>query len=359
MKKIIFSLMAVASAMMTTSCDNDDVEFDDYTYQTVSFAMQTPIRKITLGDDVYPTNLDNDHRFMLYTTLGGVWQNGRDRNVRIAVDETLCRGLVFEDGRNVRPLPADYYKMASNDITISSGEIIGGVDVQLTDKFFADPLSTTVTYVLPVRIVSASDSILSGKPKSGVTAPNPVDADDWDVLPKNYTLYAVKYKNKYHGVWLNRGTDHVFIDGMEKETIVREPEYIEDAGLSTLTTDGLQVSRYNVSVSVEVADDKGKTTVEAKHCDLILTFNADGNCTVTTDTDGATAKGTGRWEHLGAKKAWNNKDRDLLTLDYEFELTYMSGGVQKTVRVATSERLVMRDRGDDNRLETFSYTIRK
>lgn len=358
MRKIILSLLAVGSAMMLTSCDNDEIEFDDFTYQTVSFAKQTPIRKITLGDDVYPT--DNDHRFQILATLGGVWSNKANRTVRLAIDNSLCDGLAFsDDGRDVLPLPAEYYTISGTDVTITPGNITGGIDVQLTDAFFADPKATTLNYVLPVRIVSASDSILSGKPKSGVANPNVMNADDWDVLPKNYTLYGLRYKNKYHGVWLSRGTDHLYTDGTETSVVERNPEYIEKADIVNLTTDGLQVARYAVSVDVEGIDDKGKPTVERKTCNLILTFDADENCTVTTDTEDFTATGSGKWEWQAAKKAWNDKDRDRLTLDYEYEFTYTLAGVQKTIKVATEEVLVMRDRGDDNKLETFSYTIRK
>ena len=144
---------------------------------------------------------------------------------------------------------------------------------------------------------------------------------------------------------------------------VREPEYLEKAGLVNLYTERLNVVRYPVSVDVEVYDvEKKKITVERKTCDLVLTFDGDENCTVTSDTEGFKANGTGKWEYQGAKKAWNKKDRDLLTLSYENEFSYVYNaetGIRKTVRVVTDERLVMRDRGSDNKLETFSYKIRK
>ena len=358
-RKTIISLLAVGSAVMLASCQSDDVEFDDYVYQTVYFSNQTPIRKIMLGDDVYPGNLDNDHRFRVYATLGGVWTNRADRKVQVVVDKSLCRGLAFAGGSDVLPLPDEYFSLSSNTITIAEGEVMGAVDVKLTDAFFADPKATDLNYVLPLRIVGATDSILAGKPKAGVTNPSLVDADDWDVLPKNYTLYALRYKNKSSGVWLCSGTDHIYTDGKETSVVNRQPESIEKAQLADITTVGLDVSRYNVSVNVPVGGDGGNAGIETKTCSLILTFGADGQCSVSTDTEGFTATGTGKWEYKGAKKAWNNKDRDKLTLDYEFGFTYMSGGVSKTMKVATSEVLVMRNRGDDDRLQSFSYTIRK
>ena len=308
--------------LLLTSCENGDVEFPDFDYQTVYFAQQTPVRTITLGDDVFSTELDNQHRFQIYATMGGVNTNKRDRTIQIAVDNALCTGLQFEVGSDVRPMPADYYQLSGNTITISAGEIMGCVDVQLTDAFFADPLSTQVAYVIPLRMVGASDSILSGK---------------------DYTLYAVKYKNKYHGCWLSQGTD-VISTGGKDSTVTRQPEYIEDADLVYLTTRSLQQSVYQVQTHVTVVNAQGKSTVETKTCDLQLTFDADEHCTVSTTTEGCTATGSGVWQWQGAKNSWNQKDRDQLTLSYCVTYTYESAGTTATTTVKTDEVLVMRDR---------------
>lgn len=315
--------MALGCMASVTSCENGDVEFPDFDYQTVYFANQTPVRTITLGDDVYPTDLDNKHICQIYATMGGVNANKTDRKLQIAVDETLCSGKQFADGRDILPLPSSYYTLSGNTITISSGKIMGAVDVQLTDAFFADPLTTEVNYVLPLRIVSASDSILSGK---------------------DYTLYALKYKNKYHGCWLSMGRDVVSTDGKEDKLIVREPEYWEKADLVYLSTKGLQQSRYNVSVDVTYLDNSGKEKVKTMTCTLILTFDDADRCTITTDTKGCTASGSGQWTWQGAKKAWGDKDRDQLVLDYEVTFSYESAGQPVTTKRATKETLVMRDR---------------
>lgn len=329
-----FAVLLMASLAVFTSCKNDDIEFGDFDYQTIYFATQTPVRTITLGEDTYPTESDNEHRFQVYATLGGVENNKSDRTVNIVVDETLVDGLVFDDGSVMKALPADYYKLSGNTITIKSGNIMGCVDVQLTDAFFADPKSTELTYVLPLRIVSASDSVLSGM---------------------DYTLYAVKYKNKYHGCWLSRGTDLITTGGKDS-TNVRMPDDWEDADLVYLTTVGLQQSRYEVSTNVWVADEKGNTTVATKKCSLILTFDDEDNCTITTDTEGCTATGSGKWTYHGEPKAWNKTDRDQLKLDYTVTFTYQSGGEDVTTTVKTTETLVMRDR--QNKYETFTYTTK-
>ena len=327
--KIICAICAICGVMFT-SCKNGDIEFPDYDYQTVYFARQTPVRTITLGDDVYPTDLDNQHKCQIYATMGGVNTNKQARTVQISVDESLCTGKKFSDGRDVLPMPSGHYTLSGNTITIPEGEIMGCVDVQLTDAFFADPKSTQVNYVIPVRIVSSSENILSGK---------------------DYTLYAVKYKNKYHGCWLSRGTDILSTTGEEDQTVTRMPEYWEKADLVYLTTDGLQQSRYDVSANVTVVDNKGKSTVVTKTCSLMLTFDVNDQITISTDTEDCTATGSGQWAWQAAKKVWGDKNRDQLTLQYEVTFTYESAGQTVTTTRKTTETLVMRDR--QSKLEDF------
>ena len=110
--------------------------------------------------------------------------------------------------RAIRPMPRDYYTLASNQILIKKGEISGGVEVQLTDKFFADPLAIENNYVIPLIMTTVvnADSILSGKPLIAGTKPRRLDLQ-WDILSKDYVLYAVKYINTWHGYYLRRGKD--------------------------------------------------------------------------------------------------------------------------------------------------------
>lgn len=322
-------------ATATTSCENGDIEFPDFDYQTVYFARQKPIRTIVLGnDEVYPNDLDNAHQCQIYAVLGGVNENKKDRTIQITVDESLCNGLKFSDGRDVKPMPSNYYSLSSNTITIKSGEIMGAVDVQLTDAFFADTAnavkssssSEKVAYVIPVRMVSATDSILDGY---------------------DYTLYAINYKNKYHGCWLSKGTDVIKAPGKADSTITRMPDYWEYADLVYLTTDNLQQSRYNITTNVSVdtiMPRRTVTNVVVKDCSLILTFDSSDHCTISTDTPGCTATGSGQWTSHGAAKAWGDKDRDQLTLQYEVTYHYRSAGQDVTTTRSTTETLVMRDR---------------
>ena len=81
MNKTIMKCMVLG--LLFAGCENGDKEFDDYEYQTISFATQTPIRTITLGEDVYPTEQDNEYRMQIIATLGGVWSNRKERTAQI------------------------------------------------------------------------------------------------------------------------------------------------------------------------------------------------------------------------------------------------------------------------------------
>lgn len=185
MKKII-SIYALLLVVFFSGCKNDDWEYEDYEGgTTVYFATQYPVRKIVLGnDETYDISIDNEHKFIIYATMGGVYSNKTNRTVDIAVVNSLCDNLQFEDGGDIIPMPSNYYTLASNQIVIPKGKVMGGVEVQLTDAFFADPLALKNTYVIPLVMsnVQNADSILSGKPK--VDSPSRVSASDWDVTPK-------------------------------------------------------------------------------------------------------------------------------------------------------------------------------
>lgn len=331
MKKIIISLVTLGALFV--SCKNSDWSFDDYGTTTVYFATQTPIRTITLGDDAYDTTLDNEHKCQIMATMGGIYENGVDRSIDIVVDESLCDNLYYEDGRAVQPMPAGHYTLASNRIVIPKGKVLGGVEVQLSDAFFNDPKSINTTYVIPLKMtgVQNADAILESK---------------------DYVLYALKYKNKWHGYWLSRGTD-VIDDNGTVTTVTRKAEYIEKDEVRTLATSAYKQVIYPVSTVVQVYKN-GELAAETLNCDLVLTFDDNDNCTITSGTAGYTVSGSGKWVYQGAKKAWGDKDRDELTLNYELTYTYQqeAGGPTLYKKYTCDDTLVARDRG--SKLETFT-----
>lgn len=359
MKKSIFSLIALGAVL--TGCQNSDNDFPDYDYQTIYFATQTPVRTITLGDETYADNdLDNEHAFMVKATVGGINKNRKDRTATFRIEESLCDQILFSDGSPVKALPESYYTITTDRLTIKKGEAVGGFRVDLTDAFFADPEAVGVTYVLPVLLVSSNDSILSGKAKDGVVDPNRLNNNDWvtSCEPKDYVLYAVTYKNPYHGCWLSQGTDQVNNNGNVSSN-ERKPGLWENATLRYLKTKSLTRSVYTheFDVPVTMADGvKGETHLT---CDLLIDIDSNGKATVSTETPGCTASGSGTWTRLGAKKAWGDADRDDLKLNYKFRIEYVvdeATGEKGYYEVSSDEELVMRDR--QNKFETFSYILK-
>lgn len=330
MKKIfLLTFLPTIISVIFTACQNNDWEFPDYDYTTVYFAYQSPIRTICLGEDVYDTSLDNEHKCQIIATMGGVYKNNKNIDISIQVDNSLCEGLIFEEtNTDILPMPSDYYSLSSNKIKIDKGKIIGGVTVQLNDAFFNDPKSIVTTYVIPVVMtgVTNADSILSGIPL--VDNPRRAVSSDWDVKPKDYVLYAVKYINKYDANYLRRGKD--IITGSQNVTNVRHAQYVEkDEVVSAITTRSLNT----IAWEHQTKDINGVSL----NSTLLLTFDNEGNCAITSESAGVTAIGSGKFVPKGDKNSWGNKDRDVLYLDYTIDY----GDIQ----CVTTDTLVVRDRG--------------
>ncbi len=341
MKKIPYILIAVV--LMFSSCENQDWEFPNFDYQTVYFAYQFPVRTITMGEDIFDTSLDNEGKFKLMVTTGGVYSSPNDVSVQIEVDESLAEGLLFEEGGDeIEVLTSEYYQLNSETVTIPRGEIAGGVEVQLTGAFFNDPRAIKKTFVLPVKIteVMNADSVLSGMPV--VENPRRAVSEDWFPAPKDFTLYAVKYVNEWHGNYLRRGRDVITGKSADisDETITRHEENVVDDEINELLTQGLK----EVLFPLTFVGQEGENLT----ADLLLTFDDEGNCTVSAAHDGYTASGSGKFVKDGEKSSWGNQDRDAIYLDYEIDLPQM--------HIATVDTLVMRDRGVG--METFSPVLK-
>ena len=337
MKQIkLFSILTIGIlSVMISSCRNQDVEFPDFDYSTVYFAYQYPVRTIVLGEDLYDTSLDNQHKFEIYATMGGVYSNDKQITIDIAVDNSLTNNMFFSAGNPVMPMPANYYTLAANQIKLDKN-FQGAVGVQLSEAFFADKNSLKNTYVVPLKMtnVNNADSILSGNPKySGALRGNPAD---WDVLPKDFVLYCVKFINQWHANYLRRGVDQITINGTSK-TVVRHKQYVENDEISNLISASLMSNEF--PVSVENAEGVKQT------CTLLLTFDSSNKITVSTTTEGYTATGSGTFVPKGEKNSWGNKDRDVVYLNYN--ITSTTG-----VAYATKDTLV--DQGRGVKIETFT-----
>ncbi len=314
--------MSLALLTAFTSCKNAEWEFPDYDVQSVYFAYQGPIRTVTLGEDIFDTSLDNQHKLQIMATMGGAYSNKNDITIGIAVDNSLTQGLAFPSpySGTVKPMPANYYTLASNKIVIPKGKLIGGVEVQLTDAFFADPLAVKTTYVIPLKMTSVdkADSILS---------------------LKKHTLYAVRYINTWDGFYLRRGKD--VVSGKNgntslNATVVRHMQFVEKDEVKKLNTRSLTVTEFPVTFK-----DAGGANINRS---LLLNFDANGNCTISAADATFTATGSGKFVKRGEKNSWGNQDRDALYLNYQVELADRS--------ISSADTLVMRDRGV--KAETFT-----
>ena len=116
---------------------------------------------------MFDTSLDNAYQCQIMATMGGVYNNDKDVEIGIRVDNSIVNGLVFDATQeDIIAMPSNYYSLSSDKITIKKGSILGGVTVQLTDAFFNDPKSLENTYVIPVVMTGVvnADTILSGTP---------------------------------------------------------------------------------------------------------------------------------------------------------------------------------------------------
>lgn len=276
--------LALLSNTSLTSCKNGDVEFDDYEKgTTVFFPYQTPVRTILLGEDnEVSTVLDNQHKFMIYAAQGGSY-NTINATLHVEVDNSLCDNLTFEDGTPVVAMPENYYRMESNTINITAN-YMGGVTVDLTDDFFNDPRSISTTFVIPLVIKeqTGAGSINRGVLSAGVESAQRTDLLKWEKPAMDYTLYCVRYVNPWHGYYL-----------------VKE--------------EGKPIDKNSKVVEVQTLSMTECKYVDADRNSYTLTFNGD-DCTITDNLGNVV--GTGHFGHKTELKAWGDKDRDALYLDF-------------------------------------------
>jgi hypothetical protein len=340
MNKIYLWLGIGLVSTLAGCAKNKDIDHPDFDYQTVYFGTQYPVRTVELGEDLFIDNsLDNQRKVLINATTGGVRENQQDILLGISVSPTILDRLFFPNdkgGNKILPLPTSHYQLASNEIRINKGSFLGGVEVQLTDAFFQDPLALGNNYALPVIINNGkgADSILRGNP--AIANPNRAIDANWIVKPRDFVIYALKYVNPWNGNYLRRGTDA--ITGSVNQTLVRHKQFVEGDEVNKLTTASL--SKLNFPVVFKNATN---TNVNVT---LQLTFDASANCTIASITNGVTASGTGKFVSKGEKNSWGNKDRDALYLEYTVDLA------SQNMRVSTKDTLVMRDRAVT--METFA-----
>lgn len=336
MKTNIFNKVLGLGMMLAlfASCENSDIKHPDYEGgTTVYFPYQYPVRTIVLGDgEDYDLTNDHNHVCELQATFGGAY-DGKNGSVNFEVDNNLLNKLTFADGSAIKAMPANYYTLASNTFNFN-GSLRASVKVQLQDEFFNDPAATSLTYVIPVKMTSQSGfgKILEGSTSAEVL-PDLTDDVLWDVRPKNYMLYAVKFINKYTGFWVADGEDVLTDAAGASKTNARHYATVEKRVPVQLTTKSLNTCVLNVSYAI------GEKTYDAQ---LLLTFGESGAISVSSLTSGVTATGSGQWTSKGATKEnglwWNQKERDMIDINYA--VTFADGA-----KASTKDNLVYQRSG--------------
>ena len=326
MKKIFLILTLIAGLI---SCDNFNIEHPDFDYTSGYFPYQFPVRTLVLGDYIYDNANDNAHKFVVSVAMGGVYENKQDREFEFEVDNSLCNSILFSSGGDpIKALPSNYYTLSStNKIVIPSGKMNGGVEVQLTDAFFADPLAIKNTYVVPIRLKGSNDvdSILVGN--SANPNADPRLASEWTVAPKNFTMFAVKYINEFHGTYFHYGASTVKdAANAVVETTPYSTAYVENNPTTKLVTSG----RNQVTVSTNM-----HSAIMTGEINMVLNFTGN-TCTIAAAAGSAyTISGTGEFKTKAY--SWGNKERDGIILNFT-----VSNGVNT---YTASDVLVIRDRG--------------
>lgn len=248
----IFRILSVGAVLAClASCHNKEAIFPDYEDGiTAYFAYQYPVRTIVLGkSETFDNTLDNQHKCIIYGTMGGAYK-GKDIVIDIEVDNSLTDNLYYADGSPVKAMPENYYTLSGDQLKYG-GNHMGGVEVSLTDAFFADPSAIKNTYVIPVvmtNIVKGADRIKTGTPLIEGETPVRTNPALWNQAPMDYTLYCVKYVNPWHGSWLRRGVDQ--ITGQDAGTNVRHGQYVEYDEVVFLSTESMDAVTIPVSTNV-------------------------------------------------------------------------------------------------------------
>ncbi|MCK9412601.1 MAG: DUF5627 domain-containing protein [Prolixibacteraceae bacterium] len=334
MKKILIILTLFSGLI---ACENQESEFPDFDYTTGYFPYQYPVRTLVLGDYIYDNTNDKNHKFLISAAMGGVYSNTQDRIFDIEVGSSLCNEVLFASTLDtIRLLPQAYYTLSSSSkLVIPAGEVNGSIEVQLKDAFFDDPLAIKLGYVLPIRIVNATnlDSVLRGK--SSKVNPDPRVVNQWAIQPKDFTMYAINFINPYHGKYLHRGASTVKDgSGAILESNVYRTTYIVNNEIWSLVTTG----KNRVTVQ-----GNARSTLIPGVLKMNLTFANDGTCTINEAT-GSTFIIRGNGKFTSGADSWGGKPRDAIRINYQ-----LTSGANT---YSATDTLVIRDRAITMQLYT-------
>ena len=333
MKIKLVIIFAFALAFM--ACENQENSFDDFGSTSVYFPFQTPIRTLIQGKyDLGFNDNDNKGRFEIGLIMSGVYENKTDRKVSFEVAPQMIDAVALGlDTVNVKVLPSSYYTIEqASPVTIPAGSTKGRIPIQLNDAFFDDPLAfageNEVHYAIPLKITTFEglDSLLTGVP--AVANPIRIKAEDWTTAPKDYTLYGIKFINKYSGIHLRRGEDKVVgsiqsvkttaatgatetkTENVDGTTVYRSASIVEDELSEVVTAGRNKVTNTNIVRRPGLNTNKTLT--------LELTFNDNGEAVLANADKNSTTTVSGTAKLLEDGAEWGGKKHNVIYLDYQY-----------------------------------------
>jgi len=334
MKKVFLFISILA---IIAGCNDQEVDFPDYTLQAVYFPLQKPLRTLSLGEDWIDNSLDKELKFDIGVSIGGMYENTQDWTVDYVVDTTLTTGVTV-GGLPLLHLPSSLYTLApEGTATIPSGEFLGRIRVSLDESFLDDPLAIAGRYVIPLRITdSNADSILSGAIAAGITAPDLRIDNNWETgrTPKNWVLFGIKYVNAYHGNYIQRGWNIRSQGGVPLDTVVYNKRYVEDDRIINMTTSAKDTV---ICTSISNFTTSGPSNYKMKLAFTNIT-GASGSVTISPVAGSLfSVTGTGQYiERAQSKEGYAGLILQSMHLNY----TYTNGADTHQV----NDTLIFRDR---------------
>lgn len=311
-KRLIYIFIVIFIA----SCSNADIEFEDYTYQTVYFPVQYPVRSLVLGESRYDTSIDLEKAFTIAVNVGGMYSNTKDRIIYVKYAPEIVNSslLITDKGDTIKVLPESYYTPNLNTIdkiVIPSGSFDGRIRINLKDEFFKDPKSVNVKYVIPLVILpTTEDSVLTGKAVPGLANPNRLIPANWQAgfLPMDYTLFGIKYTNKYHGNFFHFGVDKLYKNNVLITTKRYSTPFVENNTVTLVKT---------ASLTESTMDRLGGTNTGAKYT-LKMKINDTKSVSISSVPGGVVVSGSGVYKEAKDGIVWGGKGNQTFILDYSY-----------------------------------------
>jgi hypothetical protein len=317
MKRII----AISGLLLMTlgifSCQNQKWSFPNFDYTTTYFPNQFPVRTLIFDKNyIYDNSMDNNMQFLISATTGGVYKQGKVITVGFTVDNTLANNLINTvTNLPIKAMPSGWYSFDNpSQIVIPAGKFAGGVTVTLTNDFTADTNSVYPYWAIPLRMTSTTaDSILQGR--TGLANPDSRIAANWAVTPKDFTIFALRYVNEWHGKYLLRGTDIITqgVGGAKIDSVKYHTQYLEGNAIIQMLTSRRNRVLYENSVK--------RSTGSPGNFQMRLDFDANDItlATMNTTTKYPTRPVAGTAKMVLAKdspESWGNVPRNTIYLAY-------------------------------------------